>query len=128
MAMRLKQHVPLLESSMRRAFVPSVASSLCTRCRRHASSAAYPENIAVLGAGISGLASAYFVAKEYPKSRITVYEAGQKPGGWVSSKRVRAPGGGDVLFEYGPRTLRQVDAKVTAKMVGTCRIQPKYTS
>ncbi|PVI01767.1 Protoporphyrinogen oxidase [Periconia macrospinosa] len=117
MAMRLKRHVSLFESSIRRATVPTVANSLCTRCRRYASSAAYPENIAVLGGGISGLASAYFVAQEFPRSKITIYEAEKQLGGWIRSQRIPVPGG-DVLFEHGPRTLRPGrDSLVTQKLI-----------
>ncbi|KAF2640165.1 Protoporphyrinogen oxidase [Massarina eburnea CBS 473.64] len=113
--MLLKQHVPLLESTIKRAIAPSLARS-CSRFRRYAS-AAYPENIAVLGGGISGLASAYFVSKEFPNSKITVYEAGKEPGGWIRSRRVDVPGG-NVLFEYGARTLRPGAAAVpTAQLI-----------
>jgi oxygen-dependent protoporphyrinogen oxidase len=104
--MRLKQHAPRLQSTIRRTVALSTANSLCNRCRRYASSAAYPEKIAVLGGGISGLASAYFAAKEFPKSIITIYEASSRVGGWIHSSRVDVPGGGNVLFEYGCRTLR----------------------
>lgn len=104
-AMRLKRHAPLLQSTLKRVAHRSLAPSLCIRCRRYASSTAYPENIAVLGGGISGLASAYFASKEFPNSKITLYEAGNETGGWIRSKRVDVPGG-NVLFESGPRTLR----------------------
>ncbi|KAF1963821.1 Protoporphyrinogen oxidase [Byssothecium circinans] len=115
--MLLKQHAPLLESTIKRAIAPSLAPSSRIRRRRYASTAAYPENIAVLGGGISGLASAYFVSKEFPNSKITVYEAGKEVGGWIKSKRVHVPGG-NVLFEYGPRTLRPgAGAMPTAQMI-----------
>ncbi|KAF1979562.1 Protoporphyrinogen oxidase [Bimuria novae-zelandiae CBS 107.79] len=115
--MRLKRHAPLIESTLKRAAVRPAASSLCNRCRRYASSQAYPEKVAVLGGGISGLASAYFVAKEFPQSKITVHEANKDSGGWIQSRRVEVPGG-DVLFEYGPRTLRPgKDALITAQLI-----------
>ncbi|KAJ4303329.1 oxygen-dependent protoporphyrinogen oxidase [Kalmusia sp. IMI 367209] len=115
--MRLKQHVPLLESTLKYIASRSATSSLCTHCRRYASSAAYPEKVAVLGGGISGLASAYFVSKEFPRSKITVHEANKDSGGWIQSRRVDVPGG-DVLFEYGPRTLRPgANALITAQLI-----------
>lgn len=118
-AMRLKKHAPLFESPLKRVARRPVASSLCNRCRRYASSQAYPEKVAILGGGISGLASAYFVSKEFPQSKITVYEANKDSGGWIQSRRVDVPGG-HVLFEYGARTLRPGrDASITAQLVGT---------
>lgn len=117
--MRLRKHVPLIESTLKRVALRPVSSSLCTRCRRCASSQAYPEKVAVLGGGISGLASAYFVAKEFPKSKITIYEANPDSGGWIQSRRVQTPTG-DVLFEYGARTLRPgSNALITAQLVST---------
>lgn len=75
--------------------------------------------MAVLGGGISGLSSAYFVAKEFPQSKITIHEANKDSGGWIQSRRVEVPRG-DVLFEYGPRTLRPgKDAMITAQLVST---------
>ena len=115
--MRLRQHAPLIESTLKRVALRPAASSLCTRCRRYASSQAYPERVAVLGGGISGLASAYFVAKQFPKSKITIYEANKDSGGWIQSRRVQTPAG-DVLFEYGARTLRPgINALITAQLV-----------
>jgi oxygen-dependent protoporphyrinogen oxidase len=46
------------------------------------------------------------MAREFPESKITIYEGQKETGGWIKSKRVPVPGGGDVLFEYGARTLR----------------------
>jgi oxygen-dependent protoporphyrinogen oxidase len=104
-AMRLRSHVPLLQSTLKQHSTRQFVPSLCVRCRRYASTKAQPERIAVLGGGVSGLASAYFVSKEFPKAKITVYESGESAGGWLKSRRVEVPGG-NVLFEYGPRTLR----------------------
>lgn len=119
--MRLRRHGPLLQSTLKHVSAPQFASSICVCCRQYASSAAYPEKIAVLGAGISGLASAYFVSKEFPKSKITVYERGQKTGGWIQSRRVDVAGG-NVLFEHGPRTLRPgANALATAQLVRSTR-------
>jgi oxygen-dependent protoporphyrinogen oxidase len=115
--MRLKRHVSLLESTLRhvavRPLLPAIASP-CIRGRYLSTSAAYPERIAVLGGGIAGLASAYFVSREFPKSKVTVFEAGKDSGGWVKSKKVQVPGG-EVIFELGPRTLR--NATPTAHLV-----------
>ena len=62
-------------------------------------------DVAVLGGGITGLATAYYLTRELPKAKITIYEASDRLGGWLSSKRVPVKDG-TVLFEAGPRTLR----------------------
>ncbi|GAB7365076.1 hypothetical protein MBLNU230_g5857t1 [Neophaeotheca triangularis] len=81
-------------------------SSLPFLAPRYSTSTNPPDHdVAVLGGGITGLASAYYLSQQLPKSRITIYEAGERMGGWLDSKRVEVEGG-NVLFESGPRTLR----------------------
>lgn len=62
-------------------------------------------NIAVLGGGITGLASAYFLTRQLPEARITLFESTSRLGGWLRSKKVDV-GHGNVVFEQGPRNLR----------------------
>ncbi len=62
-------------------------------------------DIAVLGGGITGLASAYFLTRQLPEARITLFESTPRLGGWLRSKKVEV-GHGNVLFEQGPRNLR----------------------
>jgi oxygen-dependent protoporphyrinogen oxidase len=119
--MLVRRHVPLLESTLRarplrplRLLAASQCSRLRLRLRYSSSSAAHPERIAVLGGGIAGLASAFFASREFPNTKITVYEGGAETGGWIKSKRVQVPGG-EVNFETGPRTLR--NSTVTAHLV-----------
>lgn len=59
----------------------------------------------MLGGGIAGLASAFNLSNDLPDAKITVFEANEKPGGWVDSERVEV-NDGKVLFEWGPRSLR----------------------
>ncbi|KAH8814953.1 protoporphyrinogen oxidase-like protein [Xylogone sp. PMI_703] len=61
--------------------------------------------IAVIGGGITGLAAAYYLTKEIPRAKITLYEQNQRLGGWLQTKSVEVQGG-TVLLEQGPRTLR----------------------
>ncbi|TVY32535.1 Protoporphyrinogen oxidase [Lachnellula subtilissima] len=65
--------------------------------------------IAVLGGGITGLASAHYLARELPHAKITLYEASDRVGGWLRTTEL---GGeeGEVYFEQGPRTLRPGNA------------------
>jgi hypothetical protein len=75
------------------------------QCRTFASVAEKQPNIAVLGGGITGLASAYFSSQEFPNAKITLFEAKETLGGWVKSTKVDV-GDGEVMFESGPRSLR----------------------
>jgi oxygen-dependent protoporphyrinogen oxidase len=105
---------PLLASSQRLLLRSAAQCAV-----RYQSS--YPERIAILGGGIAGLSSAYFIAREFPKSQVVVFEAGKDTGGWIKSRRVEVIDSegkeGNVLFELGPRTLR--NSTVTAGLV--CR-------
>ena len=62
-------------------------------------------NVAILGGGITGLASAFYLTKSYPKARITIFESGSRLGSWLRSTKINVDGG-HVVFEQGPRTLR----------------------
>jgi len=73
-------------------------------------------NVAVLGGGIAGLASAYYLTQALPRAKITIYEASDRLGGWLNSKRVPVKDG-TVLFEAGPRTLRPSGNGVLAAML-----------
>ncbi|KAH9880963.1 hypothetical protein J1614_001456 [Plenodomus biglobosus] len=74
-----------------------------------------PDSIAVFGGGIAGLSSAYFISKEFPNAKITIFEAGRAVGGWIKTKRIDLGNGEDVVFEQGPRTLR--NSTVTASLI-----------
>lgn len=83
----------------------------------HASSE--PQSIAVIGGGITGLTTAHFLAKSVPVgTKITVYEASDRIGGWLDTQKVEFEQNGQksvVQFERGPRTLRSY-ARDTWKM------------
>ena len=55
--------------------------------------------IAILGGGISGLSTAYFLKNELPNASIQIIES-DSWGGWIRSVHR------ETLFETGPRTLR----------------------
>ncbi|MCJ1381625.1 oxygen-dependent protoporphyrinogen oxidase [Xylographa soralifera] len=63
------------------------------------------EEVAILGGGITGLASAFYVSEAFKDVHVTLYEAGSRLGGWLQSTSVDV-GNGKVVFEQGPRTLR----------------------
>ncbi|KAL4922865.1 hypothetical protein BDW62DRAFT_4010 [Aspergillus aurantiobrunneus] len=60
---------------------------------------------AVIGGGITGLTAAYRLSKNPLCSKITLYEKAPHLGGWLQSERIPVDGG-DIVFEYGPRTMR----------------------
>ncbi len=67
------------------------------------------KQVAVIGGGLTGLTTAYLLAKKLPASaRITLYEASDRLGGWIRTDKVPVNVGGTrgvVRFERGPRTL-----------------------
>ena len=91
---RVRSRQPALPTSLRAS---------ATGLRHYSDESA--QNVAVLGGGITGLSSAYYLTKELPRAKITIYEASDRIGGWLSSKRVPVKDG-TILFEAGPRTLR----------------------
>jgi len=74
---------------------------------RYSSTNTKVKDVAIIGGGISGLASAYYITKLYPSAKVTIYENSSRLGGWLQSTRHQVDEhGGTVLFESGPRTLR----------------------
>lgn len=60
---------------------------------------------AVIGGGITGLTTAFRLAQDPSCSKVTLYEGSNRLGGWIQSETVEVDDG-EVVFEYGPRTLR----------------------
>lgn len=66
--------------------------------------------VGILGGGIAGLTSAYYLAQKsarskYPQLRIVLLERSPRFGGWIHSNRLDEKYQSH-LFELGPRTLR----------------------
>ncbi|PWN36344.1 Protoporphyrinogen oxidase, partial [Meira miltonrushii] len=73
-------------------------------------------SIAVIGAGLSGLTHALYLARGLlnndEKHRIVVYDSADRVGGWVKSDRIKPVGMEDdegALLEAGPRSIRMAD-------------------
>ncbi|PGH06922.1 protoporphyrinogen oxidase [Helicocarpus griseus UAMH5409] len=83
-----------------------LSSPTLPRCIRRFSSSpiSQQKNIAVIGAGITGLSTAYRLSQDQD-ANVTLYEKSSNFGGWLQSEVINVDGG-DVVFEYGPRTLR----------------------
>lgn len=75
-----------------------------------------PSSVVILGGGLTGLSSAFHLARRFPSTRIILLERQKVLGGWVQSKRVtlNVPNGGqaELLIEAGPRTLRPTGKSV----------------
>ncbi len=80
-----------------------------------------PRHIAILGGGLTGLSSAFHLARKFPQALITLLEQNTKLGGWAQSERVEVKDSDGVpytvLLEAGPRTLRP-NAKSVLELVG----------
>ncbi|KAL7942386.1 hypothetical protein V8C42DRAFT_154883 [Trichoderma barbatum] len=74
-----------------------------------------PDNasVAVLGGGLTGLTTAYYLAKWLPATtKITLLEGGHRLGGWIRTDRVPVKVGGVegvVNFERGPRSFSSLN-------------------
>ena len=78
------------------------------------------KKIAVLGGGITGLATAFHLLRQLPAAHVTLYESSKRLGGWIQSEKIDVDGS-HVIFENGPRTLRNEEwaAQVTKDLVST---------
>jgi len=79
-----------------------------------------PKHIAILGGGITGLTSAFYLSRRFPSSIVTLLEKEPKFGGWIKSARVEVKDAegrtANMLLESGPRTLRP-GAKAVMELV-----------
>lgn len=68
-----------------------------------------PKDIAVLGGGLTGLTTAYYLTHFHPDANITIYESADRLGGWLDTERVnvKTQDGKDatISFERGARTI-----------------------
>ena len=69
-----------------------------------------PKKIAVVGGGLTGLVTAFYLARDLPESsKIVVYEASDRWGGWINTQiinpQVEGRGNCKVLLETGPRVF-----------------------
>lgn len=77
------------------------------RCLRalHTQQTGTTYDAAVIGGGITGLTTAFRLSQDPTCSKVTLYEKSGRVGGWLQSETI-AVDEGEVVFEYGPRTLR----------------------
>ena len=70
----------------------------------------HPRTVGIIGGGIAGLVSAYYLAQRatvarLPNLRILLFERSSRFGGWIDSKQLGEKYDSHI-FESGPRTLR----------------------
>ncbi|RPB26191.1 Protoporphyrinogen oxidase [Terfezia boudieri ATCC MYA-4762] len=75
--------------------------------RRTRSSKLYQWLTSSVGAGISGLTAAFYLAKKAPGLPVTIYDSSPRVGGWIRTRHFET-NKGKVEFESGPRTIRPV--------------------
>lgn len=108
---RQSSAVALLSTAAIRQCTQSTASRqrLAQYTRRTVVTDAKKADIAVLGGGLTGLTTTYYLAKKLPSTaKITLYESGDRLGGWIRTEKVPVDAGGKsgtVSFERGPRSL-----------------------
>ncbi|KAJ9247801.1 hypothetical protein DTO207G8_7804 [Paecilomyces variotii] len=73
--------------------------------RRFLSAPSKSYDAAVIGGGITGLTTAFRLSRDPNCAKVTLYEQSNRLGGWLQSETINVDGG-EVVFEYGPRTLR----------------------
>lgn len=77
------------------------------------------KSIGILGGGISGLSTAWYLSRLLsPSTKITILESSNKLGGLINTKKVDTSYG-TIYFEEGPRSLRPtgISGHITLDMV-----------
>lgn len=89
------------------------ANAVPHRCARRSYATApgsgLPADIAVLGGGLTGLTTAYYLTRFSPDARVTIYESQARVGGWIDTEKVQVTtlAGTDetIRFERGARVV-----------------------
>jgi oxygen-dependent protoporphyrinogen oxidase len=58
-------------------------------------------HVAIIGGGISGLSSAFYLKLLRPDIHVTIFDKESRWGGWIRTERL-----GETIFEAGPHSLR----------------------
>lgn len=96
-------------------YSPADQKDFNRKVRELVKSSPVPENarIAIVGAGLTGLTTAYYLAQDLPPGcKIVIYDGQNRVGGWIRSETHSVDVGGTkskVLFERGPRSISPGD-------------------
>lgn len=87
----------------------AVPHSRTRRSYATASGSSLPGDIAVLGGGLTGLTTAYYLTRFNPDAKVTIYESQARVGGWIDTEKVEVTtlAGNDetISFERGARVV-----------------------
>ncbi|KAF3906561.1 hypothetical protein ABW20_dc0107921 [Dactylellina cionopaga] len=85
-----------------------------------------PQSVAILGAGITGLAAAHNLSRFSPETKITLLEASPRTGGWIRSHTIPTSDG-SIIFEAGPRSLRPwtINGIITLNLIDHLGLDPQ---
>ena len=64
------------------------------------------QNFAVIGAGISGLSTAFYLSRSFPKCSVTVFEKNNHVGGWLNTQNHAISQAHSRTIELGARLIR----------------------
>ena len=94
-----------------------------------------PKHVTILGAGLTGLTTAYRLTTHLPQTKITLIDSANRVGGWIDSASIRisskSSGGedsekekaaGEVITESGPRSIRPRGGPGAAGMLKMVRL------
>jgi hypothetical protein len=115
--------VNVIRSPLRQTFYRTICETRSQRQGHVLPKSDVVSNVAVLGGGITGLASAYYLSRRLPKAKIVLFERSSRLGGWVHSKKVEVANG-KVVFEQGPRSLRPSTASALVTLDLVCLYCP----
>ena len=118
----------LHHDALRATAVPSRVHAV-QRLSRFASSSSQSRHVTILGAGLTGLYTAYRLSSS-PDIRVTLLETASRVGGWVDSRNhhvkfKNAEGElieGEVTLESGPRSIRPKGSRGAAGMLRLVRL------
>ncbi|ROV97589.1 hypothetical protein VSDG_04576 [Cytospora chrysosperma] len=83
--------------------------SAASRSYATVSNSSSPKDIAVLGGGLTGLTTAYYLTRFHPEAKITLYESDARLGGWIDTEQIEvktAEGeAATISFERGARAV-----------------------
>ncbi len=71
----------------------------------------------MLGGGLTGLATAFYLTLALPRARITLYEASNRLGGWIDTEKANlTTPDGDAVTVHFERAARMVKPTVNASL------------
>ncbi|CAK7267206.1 oxygen-dependent protoporphyrinogen oxidase [Sporothrix epigloea] len=97
--------VPFTETRCR-AWIERSGRGFASSARHSRQPGAAPSRVAVIGGGLTGLATAHYLSMLLPAtSKIVLFESGGQTGGWIDSKPTETASASAEMFESGARMV-----------------------